>query len=168
VSTGQVYIIGSEGFPYVKIGHTTNVAMRLSQLQTGNPFKLVVLATRPGSWALEQLVHKAYGFQRIRGEWFDFDGADPVAAVDDIIRLAGQWSRETETTKPVRAASARVSGADRDAQLFTLIEAGTGLSLSGMAKETGASKSVVKNRVERMERRGMVFRDSGGMWHTTS
>ncbi|CAL9539651.1 hypothetical protein SUDANB54_04206 [Streptomyces sp. enrichment culture] len=76
-----VYLIGSENFRPVKIG-TGNPTRRLPELQTGNPFPLVVLWQVPGDERLEQLLHARFERFRVTGEWFDFpDDMDPVMTV---------------------------------------------------------------------------------------
>ncbi|MDH6489698.1 GIY-YIG nuclease family protein [Streptomyces sp. SAI-127] len=76
-----VYVIGSPQFRPVKIGKG-NPAERLAELQTGNPFPLVILWTGPGELALEQALHARFAAYRVRGEWFEFPAdQDPVAAV---------------------------------------------------------------------------------------
>ena len=169
MTAGYVYAIGSEDFPFVKIGHTTNVAARLAQLQTGNPYRLEVLGTWPGTFALEQLVHQSFAFQRLRGEWFDFDGQDPVDAINGVVRLVCQAVKDTEAArKPKAPSAARMSAEDRDRQMLSLVSSRSGVSLSELARESGASKSVVTRRLDFLRNRGLVFRDTGGMWHPVS
>lgn len=66
--SGVVYFV-SDGNA-IKIGTTKQLSARLSQMQGGNPTKLVVLATVEGSFAHERAVHQELAEHRIKGEWF--------------------------------------------------------------------------------------------------
>ncbi len=65
-----VYFIVTEDRNYVKIGTSRNASERLSELQTGNPQRLVVLKTIPGGHEKERLVHALWEKDRQMGEWF--------------------------------------------------------------------------------------------------
>lgn len=69
----NVYFIRSG--PLVKIGFADDVAARLVQLQTGNPYglQLVAVLTEVTS-KLERVYHKALAEHRVRGEWFRLAG----------------------------------------------------------------------------------------------
>jgi len=55
----------------IKIGFTSGAAdARLSELQTGNPSQLHVLATATGDKQVEKALHSRFSHLRIRGEWF--------------------------------------------------------------------------------------------------
>jgi hypothetical protein len=55
----------------IKIGFTDeNINRRLTQLQTGNPKKLVCLGTRAGGEQDELNLHCLFAAHHIRGEWF--------------------------------------------------------------------------------------------------
>lgn len=61
-----VYVIGFG--PYVKIGMTTNVDLRMTNLQTPEPVKLFALID---GWRREELeLHKRFAEYRLQGEWF--------------------------------------------------------------------------------------------------
>ena len=65
-----VYIIGFGS--YVKIGITTNLDARMSQLQTPEPVKLYALLE---GWAREeQTLHGRFAEYRTFGEWFEKKG----------------------------------------------------------------------------------------------
>lgn len=70
---GFVYFISTNdvpGFP-IKIGYARSDAdMRLRALQTGCPYRLVVLATIRGSRATETRLHGEFAVLRMNGEWF--------------------------------------------------------------------------------------------------
>jgi len=70
-----VYFVRAGNRGAIKIGVASNVERRLETLQTGNAFKLHVLATIPcdnrgHALTLEARFHKFFARQRIRGEWF--------------------------------------------------------------------------------------------------
>jgi T5orf172 domain len=65
-----VYIIGESRDGPVKIGVSTNPKGRLSELQTGTPVKLKVLAKFRGDEEQEAFAHRLLGAHRINGEWF--------------------------------------------------------------------------------------------------
>lgn len=81
-----VYLI--QGLNSYKIGATNNLPVRLKALQTGNHYKLRVLAnTRPldrdAAFYLEQSLHILFAHKRVYGEWFDLGPKD----VSDIVEL---------------------------------------------------------------------------------
>lgn len=56
----------------IKIGYTSrNVSNRLSSLQTGSPYNLIVLKTIDGDMNTEFELHKKFSKYRLSGEWFD-------------------------------------------------------------------------------------------------
>lgn len=57
---------------HVKIGITSCIEKRLSQLQTGNPWPLRVMKTFRGN--REHEFHRAFQNYRCSGEWFEFTG----------------------------------------------------------------------------------------------
>lgn len=68
---GWVYLIGVELDPYaVKIGYSTNVPVRLRELQTGNPRKLFLLGSFEGTKEDERRIHFTYIEDNLYGEWF--------------------------------------------------------------------------------------------------
>lgn len=89
---GVVYFIQMDGFPVVKIGHTSNGSptARLGQLQTACPYQLKVIATTPGTYLDEFNFHKRFSDLRIRpdGEWFHLRGE-----LADFIAMLGRNSR---------------------------------------------------------------------------
>lgn len=56
----------------VKIGISKNIERRISQLQTGNPNKLVLMGWIEGNndRELEKALHKKYSSEKETGEWF--------------------------------------------------------------------------------------------------
>jgi hypothetical protein len=70
---GQLYFIGSADQDAVKIGFATEVAMRLSSLQTGNPSELTFVASVPCTFGAEQHLHRMLKDHRLRLEWYRRD-----------------------------------------------------------------------------------------------
>jgi predicted GIY-YIG superfamily endonuclease len=71
----NVYFVRAGNRGAIKVGVARNVERRISTMQTGNPFKLNLLASiscdsRVSAYALEAKIHKFFARQRIRGEWF--------------------------------------------------------------------------------------------------
>jgi len=93
----QVYLIQSGACGPLKIGFTAcDVAKRLTQLQTGNPQPLRLVASIPGTKQIERHLHGAFSDLRLTGEWF---------AADDRIftafAAAGKWPADPATMPPV-------------------------------------------------------------------
>lgn len=84
-SLGYIYIVGFSEPGIVKIGSTKFIGPRISQLQCGNPFELVLKAAvsvyngQPD--LLEFAAHRLARDAHIRGEWFELDVTDAVAVV---------------------------------------------------------------------------------------
>jgi hypothetical protein len=55
----------------VKIGHSSTVAKRIRQLQTGHPAALLLLHALPADEDLERYCHARLAPARQSGEWFD-------------------------------------------------------------------------------------------------
>lgn len=85
----QLYVVGADGLPYVKIGTSVDPQKRLMILQTGSPFTLSVLWHCEGDFTLERHLHGVFGDHHIRGEWFDLTPlGDPVPVVQAAVRAA--------------------------------------------------------------------------------
>lgn len=71
-----IYILYSCG--YYKIGITTNINKRISDLQTGNPFliQLVFFKIVNDASDLESELHKKYKNKNVLGEWFWLNNED--------------------------------------------------------------------------------------------
>jgi hypothetical protein len=76
-----VYLIGSRDVAIVKIGTSRNVAARFTSIQSSSPSKLEVMLVVEGGTGLEGKLHSFFSARRTHGEWFDFNGLDPVAAI---------------------------------------------------------------------------------------
>lgn len=71
---GKVYFIQSQGpSKPIKIGWSQNVERRLSELQTSNAHKLVILGVLSGTMELEEQMHKKFAHLRLEAEWFQND-----------------------------------------------------------------------------------------------
>lgn len=81
VSAGSVYVLGCAENHKVKIGRTVNLTGRLADIQRMSPVSLNLLWRTPGGAEVETRLHREFSFLRTHGEWFDFDGVAPVAAI---------------------------------------------------------------------------------------
>ena len=68
--TDRVYFIQEGEAGHIKIGWASCVAIRLLELQTGNPRVLRVVGLLVGSRTRELEMHRKFKHLRIRGEWF--------------------------------------------------------------------------------------------------
>ena len=78
----QIYLIRCRKF--IKIGVADDVPKRLATLQIGNPYRMTVRSVSKPTvhWkAVEELLQKAHGGNRIGGEWF-------LLSVDEVNRLS--------------------------------------------------------------------------------
>ena len=62
---------------YVKVGVTSNLTKRISELQTGNPMPMSVIAvtgsmSKARAFSLESKLHGFLSEYSVVGEWFDF------------------------------------------------------------------------------------------------
>lgn len=107
MGTGVIYLAKCQDF--YKIGHTTSDPMqRLSTLQTGNPFRVELVGTIPGTIGQERGLHHKFARKRERGEWFrlsqeDIDSiltntpvAPPLFSVPEttLRETVREWSRQ--------------------------------------------------------------------------
>lgn len=74
----------------VKIGRATDVASRLSGLQTGTPHELRVLLVLEGDREAE--MHDRFALHRIRGEWFEWCDEIRRFIVDNLDSTPGVWA----------------------------------------------------------------------------
>lgn len=84
----------------VKIGIGVNPEKRITELQTGNPYQLELLAKIPArnrkhAEFLEYSFHKYFSFAHMRGEWFKGKHINIKKAIDHI----GDCSEPLETFK---------------------------------------------------------------------
>jgi hypothetical protein len=82
---GYVYVIGSAGSPFVKIGSAACPGIRMTELQCGNPNVLELMAAvgiynlRPV--LVEMATHRLVKDNNIRGEWFSLTKNQAITAV---------------------------------------------------------------------------------------
>ena len=112
--TTVVYLIAARDLEMVKIGLATNVRERLSQLQTGSPCELELLAAIPGGEAEERALHWLFGHLHVRGEWFCDPDATIAAWFDERCRLIARFEQATAATADSTAADKvlRVGGVE--------------------------------------------------------
>lgn len=100
-----VYVIQCNEF--YKIGVARNLAKRLNEMQTGNPYELRVVLSievRGGSsFDTERFLHTKFQAYRVRREWFQL----PPEAVEwmrstDVVRLARSWTRSEGMKREIR------------------------------------------------------------------
>jgi hypothetical protein len=65
-----VYFIRAETTGLIKIGWTTDLAQRLSNLEGGSPDRLTLLSTASGGSDLEGHLHEHFADERVHAEWF--------------------------------------------------------------------------------------------------
>ena len=90
----SIYVVGAKELPYVKIGKATNVYKRVSEMQTGMPYKMMIwgvrFAPRGTVTKFELEVHsvaKKLGLHH-RGEWFEVGPIDALGIIDKVASLA--------------------------------------------------------------------------------
>lgn len=69
----MIYFIKA-GKKHVKIGFSKDPIERLKSLQTGNPHKLEIVTTIPGSYETEKALHNYFSRNKREGEWFHITG----------------------------------------------------------------------------------------------
>ena len=96
---GIVYAMGVVGHDRIKIGRTRDPRQRLSHVQVGCPWEIVLVAVVRGGPVAEDLVQSALRHAHIRGEWYEMShdaaraifsacgGGEPEAMYD-------AWARE--------------------------------------------------------------------------
>jgi hypothetical protein len=78
--------------PYVKIGITYDFPMRLRQLQTGSPERLIPLrlievSDEETAKKLEGIFHKRYASHKAHGEWFKIGAADVMSDINFALAI---------------------------------------------------------------------------------
>lgn len=87
-----VYFIQQDGGDmFIKIGKTNNINRRLTELQTGSPYKLNIIVkifaeNNSHANAIEKMLHERLGKFKSTGEWFT---ADALKYVNQNHALAG-------------------------------------------------------------------------------
>jgi hypothetical protein len=90
-----VYFIQSTVGGPIKIGHSSDLAARLVQMQSHCPFPLVVLCTMPGGRVEEHALHVQFAADLSHGEWFT-----PSSALAAHIETLGGSARPVRTWDP--------------------------------------------------------------------
>lgn len=87
---GFVYLLADLGKDYTyKIGLTTGtVEKRVKELQTGNAGEIHICKRFKTDYPqlLEQFLHRQYGKDHVRGEWFELSDEDAMAFEDNCMK----------------------------------------------------------------------------------
>ncbi|MFM9584232.1 GIY-YIG nuclease family protein [Streptomyces caniscabiei] len=92
-----VYVIGTPESHVAKVGVSNAPERRLRQIQSMSPLPLQILWTCSGGYDLERRLHSYLAPYRSHGEWFNFQGLDPVATVQTAVAAV---DRQTELVPP--------------------------------------------------------------------
>jgi len=95
----HLYIIQSSNNGCFKVGRSNYPEKRLSQLQTGNPFKLKLILVLHNQGNKEKFIHRYITLgqkKKCKGEWFEFDLIanlpDRIYELLDLDDVNGWWS----------------------------------------------------------------------------
>ena len=92
---GFVYLARDSSSNYTKIGITTNIASRSSNMRVSNPFvEIVAAAYSEHPRDLEKALHKIHAAKWVCGEWFDLSQQD----IDAVVR-SHKMKRQIEGVK---------------------------------------------------------------------
>lgn len=144
-----VYVFRAVGTSRYKLGVTTNLRERLRAVQTGCPYRVVVVGTCPGERSLEAALHSRFAAHRRQGEWFMLpqswreDARDLVPAFQVVGQKKARGSKAFEGWKRSRFLPGyqlrRVPG-------YNIVETPWGVSYLGVLSRkpdrTSADKSV--------------------------
>lgn len=83
------YFVQGPPFSPVKIGRATDVAQRVSSLQTATPHELRILRILEGDREAE--MHERFSDDRIRGEWFRWSPAIESFVSEGLSGLPEVW-----------------------------------------------------------------------------
>ncbi len=75
---GWVYIFGTAGHPYYKIGMAKNINKRKSQMQGGSPWKLITVDRyyTKDKELVEYIFHNIFSHRKFYNEWFELKEED--------------------------------------------------------------------------------------------
>lgn len=76
---GYVYAIGVVGHDRVKIGRSRDPQQRLSHVQVGCPWDVVLVALVRGGTQAEEAIQSALRTAHVRGEWYSVTHEDALA-----------------------------------------------------------------------------------------
>lgn len=79
VGLNVVYMVGTEGDPYIKVGYASELSSRMVNMQVGSPRKLIILAVFAGDLKAEAALHRELQDHHVRGEWFEYEEAKALA-----------------------------------------------------------------------------------------
>ena len=85
----DLYVMKNSLLPYFKVGRSADVARRATDLQSGHPFRIQVMAVFPGKGHLEHHVHsklEAWNVKECPGrEWFDCTLAEVLQCIGETL-----------------------------------------------------------------------------------
>lgn len=110
----RVYVLGTADGRTVKIGRTTNLAKRVSDIQGMSPVPLTLLWSHPGGHALETNLHRHFSWLRVHGEWFVFK-EDALPLIKKAVKDK-PWLRPKVDLKKRRSGVAQLTGEQRKAR----------------------------------------------------
>lgn len=70
-----IYFVKARKLPYIKIGYTSYMEVRLRQLDGANPFGVEILLVMAGDEELEKSLHDKFVMDKHRKEWFHYSDA---------------------------------------------------------------------------------------------
>lgn len=108
-----VYVIGTPNSGIAKVGVSNAPERRLRQIQSMSPLPLQVLWTCSGGYDLERCLHSYLAPYRSHGEWFNFQGLDPVVTVQAAV-AAIDWQAGADTARPPAKRRADLSSPQPD------------------------------------------------------
>ena len=89
----SLYLLNAKGTCFYKIGITKkNIEKRISNLQTGCPYKLTLILEIEGNNDTEKELHNEYQNFKEHGEWFKFE--------DDEIKYVIQYIKSKDKNNP--------------------------------------------------------------------
>lgn len=80
----KIYFILCETTHRVKCGIATNTGKRFSQIQTGSPTHLRLIAELDGDASREKAIHRRLTRSRVHGEWFHYDDHVHEVIIDEM------------------------------------------------------------------------------------
>lgn len=97
----MIYFVQSTASGLIKIGYARHVGVRLSNLQTGSPDPLKLLAAVDGGPEDEARLHGEFAAYRLRGEWFRPSDELTSAIAREAARAGADISEVRTTRSPV-------------------------------------------------------------------
>jgi hypothetical protein len=94
-----LYFIYCEPAKAVKIGYTSDIKNRVSNIQVGNPFRLTLLGCIPiPSISWEAKVHRIFDEFWITGEWFSLD-TEIISCIAEVITSMSKVKPELNSSE---------------------------------------------------------------------